>query len=102
MSYVNSGGGINAFQITRDGKRINSNPHHESHISASTNEVVFPSLKGWLKIQNVLRQATWEYIRLKEDDTLETHFFCTDRPACQRTYENIIQKYFGMGTGRRV
>jgi len=93
VSYSN--GHQNIYVITKVGRLTQKNGRSSS-LESSDNQVVFPTLQGWYKSKGTHRDTTWEYIRLKEDGTLEVQHFCTD--YCHGTYKNV-KNYCCVGSG---
>ena len=96
--------GYHNYMITNEGNIIAVNHNrHQSFFSTSDDEVNFPSSETWFKVNSVIRANTWEYMRLKADDTLEVHHFCSD--GCNNHYKPLssnLPQYSNAGTGRRI
>ena len=66
------------YVITSDGTITLSLNGVKQYIQASDNQEKFPSSQGWFLVKNLFRAAAWEYIRLRDDGTLQVHHFCSD------------------------
>ena len=97
-------GGNHIYNISKNGMitALNRN-NQQSVLSTSDDQVNFPSSENWFKVDNVIGPNTGEYMRLRGDDTLEVHHFCSngDNQYCNNQYRTLPH-YNNNGTGRRI
>jgi len=94
LSYSN--GHKDSYQILSDGSVSLQSSKRTRKLEVSKNQKVFPSSQGWFMLSKLFRDAAWEYVRLKNDGTLEIHHFCTD--GCRATLQGQ-GNYCCKGTG---
>ena len=76
LNYSNSNG--NTYTIKADGSVTLGTNGVTRMFEESDNQDKFPSSQGWFLVTNLFRAAAWEYIRLRDDGTLQVHHFCSD------------------------
>ena len=99
---VNGNVRVNMFTIEGDG-RLNpkiKNDNFEPKLMLSGNQRLFPSAKGWFKI-DWRETSSWEYLRLTENGTLEVDVFCENQNKCKHKYYEQ-EKYWGKTEGVRI
>ena len=100
ISYTN--GYKDMYAITIDGRiSVKSQSGRlTSKLKPSDEERTFPSSDGWFKAEQTIRPDTWEFIRLKDDDTLEIQHFCSAK--CTKAYRTYTRdKYCCVGRGTK-
>ena len=65
-----------------------------SDIIPSDNQNQFPSADGWYKVNDLISDKTWDYIRFKEDGTFDIAHFCSPNPEddwadCEASYKGL-------------
>ena len=99
LQYTN--GSSDTYTITEDGSVTITGLGTQSKLIQSDNQKDFPSSEGWFKDNHVHRDATWEYIRLKDDGTLEVHHYCSDCSDLNTTFKGLGY-YCCSGVGTKV
>lgn len=89
-----------SYTITSDGKISLKSSGRSVHLEESDNQAVFPSSKGWYKVNKLFRDKAWEYVRLNDDGTMEVEHFCTD--GCRGRYANKLNNYCCKGNGFHI
>ena len=67
-----------SYSIKADGLATLGSNKMTQRLERSDNQDKFPSSQGWFLAKNLFRAQAWEYIRLRDDGTLQVHHFCSD------------------------
>jgi hypothetical protein len=73
---------------------ISGAPGRSSDIIPSDNQNQFPSADGWYKVNDLVYDKSWDYIRNKKDGTFDIAHFCNPDPAsdwapCRSSYKGL-------------
>ena len=73
-----SNGRNNSYTIDANGLVTLGSNGRKAFLQPSNNQEIFPSSQGWFLVKDLWRGQAWEYIRLRDDGTLQVHHFCSD------------------------
>ena len=73
-----------------------------SHLVPSDDDIHFPHSLGWYKVNDLVYDNSWDYVRVQENGSLEVQHFCNVTfHSCAETYGNLTN-YCCVGLGTWV
>ena len=96
--------GTRRVTISTEGLVIDNDGTKESRKSMITlsDNSDFPSSQGWYKINNLVKDSTWDFVRLLDNGDLQIQHFCSyDDRDCKGKHKNS-DNYCCFGTGKKI